>query len=91
MRALAVILVAAFVIALSGAAPVSARENTTPGLWINPKLGLRGLPLVEAVRRGGFGRVLLDVRTESYVVRWVAIVVGRRNTGGEDEQCPGAG
>jgi hypothetical protein len=42
MRALAIVLVAAFVIALSGAAPVSAQESSTPGLWINPKLGLRG-------------------------------------------------
>jgi len=42
MRALAVFLVAVFVIALSGAAPVSAQESSTPGLWINPKLGLRG-------------------------------------------------
>jgi hypothetical protein len=42
MRALAVILAAAFVIALSGAGPVSAQESSTPGLWINPKLGLRG-------------------------------------------------
>jgi len=40
MRALAAVLVAAFVIALSGAGPVSAQESSTPGLWINPKLGL---------------------------------------------------
>jgi hypothetical protein len=42
MRALAAVLVAAFVIVLSGAAPVSAQESSTPGIWINPKLGLGG-------------------------------------------------
>jgi hypothetical protein len=40
MRALAVVLVAAFVFALSGAGSAPAQENTTPGIWINPELGL---------------------------------------------------
>ena len=40
MRALAVVLVAAFVIALSGAGPAPAQDNATPGIWINPELGL---------------------------------------------------
>jgi hypothetical protein len=40
MRALAAVLVAAFVIALSGASPAPAQESSTPGIWINPELGL---------------------------------------------------
>jgi hypothetical protein len=32
----------ACLIALSGARPAAAEESPTPGLWINPKLGLRG-------------------------------------------------
>ena len=40
MRALAVVLVAAFAIHLSGAGPAPAQESSTPGIWINPELGL---------------------------------------------------
>jgi hypothetical protein len=40
MRALAAVLVAAFAIQLSGAGPAWAQESSTPGIWINPELGL---------------------------------------------------
>jgi len=38
MRALAIILIAAFVIQLSGAGPAPAQDNATPGMWINPNV-----------------------------------------------------
>jgi hypothetical protein len=38
MRALAIILIAAFVIQLSGAGPAPAQGRPTPGIWINPNL-----------------------------------------------------
>jgi len=38
MRALAIILIAAFVIQLSGAGPAPAQGSSTPGIWINPNL-----------------------------------------------------
>jgi len=40
MRALTIVLVAAFVIHLSSAGPAPAEESATPGIWINPELGL---------------------------------------------------
>ena len=42
MRALAAVLVAAFVTCLSGTGSAWAQDNATPGIWINPKLGLGG-------------------------------------------------
>jgi hypothetical protein len=88
MRALAAVLFAAFVTCLSGAGPVSAQESSTPGIWINPELGL-ATPADAAERyKAPFHTWLVDHWGEPEEPDWRRRIFFRMIRFGDDDHGP---